>query len=113
MKLFTATNEVYVPNLIVARSLKDRLVGLLGRSELPEGEGLWILRSPSIHTFFMRFPIDVVFVDRKMKVKAIYKNVVPWRWILPVWGADSVIELPAGTVTRKVLQVGDQLNVGH
>ncbi|MGE3975572.1 MAG: DUF192 domain-containing protein [Bdellovibrionales bacterium] len=110
-KLFNKTkNTVLVPQVVVAESLVDRLVGLLRHDKL-ENQGLWIKSNNSIHTYFMKFSIDVVFVDRELKVKAIRSNVKPWKVVWPVWGADSTFELPAGTLNSMNLSLGDHLDV--
>lgn len=96
----------------IASSFGARLKGLLGRDALPEGEALWIERCTSIHTCFMRFAIDVVFIDERMVVRRIHENVGPWRVTWPAFSAKSVIEMPAGTVRRKHVEIGDQLHVG-
>jgi len=99
-------------DLRCAKSFYARGKGLLGRSNLPMGEGLWIWRCTSIHTFFMRFAIDVVFVDENLIVKVIFQNVQPWRMTMPAWTSSSVFELPAGTLARCPTEVGDQMYVG-
>ena len=106
------TDQILVPHLEVAHSFWKRGKGLLGRAGLIESEGLWIPRCNSIHTFFMKFAIDCVFVDKNLKVKAIYKDVKPGRLVFPVWGASSVIEMPAGTLETHQVRIGDQLYVG-
>lgn len=106
------TNETLIPQLEIARSFSSRGKGLLGRSCLPEEQALWIHRCNSIHTLFMKFSIDCVFVDRNMMVKAVYQDIPPWRLVLPVWGASSVIEMTSGAVRRLNVKVGDQLYVG-
>ncbi|HRO67160.1 MAG TPA: DUF192 domain-containing protein, partial [Pseudobdellovibrionaceae bacterium] len=78
---------------------------------LPADEALWILRCNSIHTFFMMFPIDCVFVNRDLEVKALRRNVVPWRMVFPVWGASSVIEMAAGNIDRLDIRTGEKLHV--
>jgi uncharacterized protein len=85
-----------------------RMKGLLGRKELPSGEGLLIRPASSIHMFFMRFPIDAVFLDRELRVVGIAESLQPWRL---AWrrGAHSVLELAAGEAGRRGLQVGDRL----
>lgn len=98
--------------LILAETLFSRSKGLLGRRELPDNEMLWINRCNSIHTFFMKFTIDCVFLDRTLKVISIKRNVKPWKIIWPQWGASSVIEMKAGDIDRLSLKVGDQLYVG-
>ena len=86
----------------------SRLRGLLGRSELPAGEGLLLRPSPSIHTWFMRFPIDVLFLDRDLRVLAVRPEVRPWRM---AWqqGARAVLELAAGEALSRDIRPGDQL----
>jgi uncharacterized protein len=94
----------------VADSILSRMRGLLGRSELPPGEGLLIRPAPSIHTFFMRFPIDAVFLDRESRVIAVMPDLRPWR-MAARRGAKSVLELPAGEAARRGLRSGDVLRL--
>jgi hypothetical protein len=95
----------------VARSMRDRTVGLLGSAELPAGEGLWIEQSPSIHMFFMRYPIDAVFVDRHGKVVRIVERLRPWRIVAWARGARDCLELPAGAARAAGINVGDELRL--
>ena len=97
--------------LEVAETLWARTKGLLGRTELAPKQGLWIKRTNSVHTFFMRFAIDLVFVDRSLRVRKTYQNVGPGRLIWPVWSASSVIELPAGFLDQHPFKKGEQLHV--
>lgn len=111
-------NSEIARSVQVADSFVCRAIGLLGKSHLSSGHSLWIKGSRwmgcnSIHTWFMRFAIDVVFVDQNLKVKAVYKNLPPWRMTIPVRGAQSVFELPAGTLSTIQTEVGDQLYVGN
>ena len=85
-----------------------RLRGLLGREGLDSGEGLMLRPASAVHTFFMRFPIDVVFLDRALVVLGIADDVDPWR-AASRRGAKAVLELPAGESSRRGLTVGDQL----
>jgi uncharacterized protein len=94
-----------------ASRLIDRMKGLLGRNELPEGNGLWIDHCNSIHTFFMRFPIDAVFVSKEGEVLRVYRNLKPFRLTRLVFKASSVLELPAGTLTGCPVEPGDRLEV--
>ncbi len=94
----------------VAGHSAARNKGLLGRTSLPEGEGLWIIPCESVHTFFMKFPIDLAYIDRKFIVKKVRSNVGPWR-ISGCFSAYSVIELPAGTVSRTQTVAGDKLEL--
>ncbi|MCB0350056.1 MAG: DUF192 domain-containing protein [Bdellovibrionales bacterium] len=114
MKLYNASKNITIADdLHKAVSFLARLKGLLGKSNLRTNEALWIDNCPSIHTFFMKFTIDVVFVDEKLIVRAQYSNVKPWKFVAPVWGAKSVFELAEGTIQKLNIEVGDQLNVGH
>jgi uncharacterized membrane protein (UPF0127 family) len=113
MRLSNLTKKSDIASHVtVADDFISRNKGLLGRKEFPEGQALWILRCPSIHTFFMAFAIDAIFVDRQLKVRAVYKNLVPWRMTKIVLRASSVIELPAGTLNKSPTDVGDSLYVG-
>ena len=93
----------------MARSLRDRTGGLLGTANVPAGEGLWIERSPSIHMFFMRYPIDAVFVDREGRVVRVVERLRPWRIVAWVRGARDCLELPAGAARAAGINVGDEL----
>jgi hypothetical protein len=93
----------------LARSFVSRLRGLMGREQLEEGSGLVIYPEWSIHTFFMRFPIDVLFVDRSDRVLALVETLVPNRPYAGAPGARYVIELPAGRIAASGTQKGDLL----
>ncbi|HKG10267.1 MAG TPA: DUF192 domain-containing protein, partial [Gaiellaceae bacterium] len=80
----------------------------LGRSSLPSGQGILLRPAASVHTFFMRFSIDVVFLDDELRVVAIAADLRPWR-AAGKRGARAVVELPAGECERRGLRVGDQL----
>ena len=72
---------------------------------------MWISPCNGIHTFFMRFPIDAVFLDRRQRVVRAYSSLGRWRVVPLVFGARSVVELPAGTVAPLALSRGEQLAV--
>ena len=72
---------------------------------------MWIVPCSGIHTFFMRFPIDAVFLDRRRRVVRLYPNLARWRLVPFVKGAHSVVELPAGTLLSLGLASGDQLAI--
>jgi uncharacterized protein len=88
-----------------------RMFGLLGRRGLDAGGGLWIRPSSGVHTFFMRFRIDVIGLDRELKVIKVWRCLAPFRVTSVSIKMNSVIELPCGTITRSETQVGDQLEV--
>ncbi len=85
-----------------------RRKGLLGRDGLGAEEGLWIVPCESVHTFGMRFAIDLVYVDRKLRVRKVRSGVPPWR-MSACLSAHSVIELASGAALASETQVGDQL----
>ena len=89
----------------------SRMRGLLGRASITSDEGLWITPCTSIHMFFMRFAIDVIFVDADMRIVRIHHNVQPWRMARGGRGSHSVLELAPGTAAAHTLQVGDQLTI--
>ncbi len=95
----------------VASSTKDRTVGLLRTREVKPGEGLWIERSPSIHMFFMRYPIDAVFVSKTGRVTKVVPNLKPWRVVWWARGAQDCLELRAGAAGEGRTQVGDELRL--
>jgi uncharacterized membrane protein (UPF0127 family) len=94
--------------LEVADTPSTRNKGLLGLTGLPSGGGLWIVPCSSVHTFFMKFPIDLVYIDRRKKVKKIRSRVGPWR-LSACFFAHSILELPAGTADSTQTRRGDQL----
>jgi uncharacterized membrane protein (UPF0127 family) len=103
-----ARSTVLATRLEVADSGPKRNKGLLGREGLAEGEGLWIVPCESVHTFFMRFPIDLVYLDRKHRVKKVRSAVGAWR-LSACLSAHSVLELPAGTIRATQTEAGDTL----
>lgn len=105
------SNLLVAENLIVADTALTRLRGLLGRRSLDNNTSMWIHKCNSIHTWFMKFDIDVVFVDRSLTVRAIRRNIRPWHMVWPVWKADSVFEFSAGVISPDKVEVGDQLHV--
>jgi len=109
---------VLAQDLEIASSLWGRFMGLMGRPSLPAGRGLW-LTGNGIHMFFMRFPIDAVFLGRRTadgdrRVVSIHRRVRPWIGIVPfVRGADGVLELPVGTIDASATQRGDALRLAE
>ena len=89
---------------------RSRMKGLLGRDSLAVEEGLWIVPCPMIHTFFMEFSIDVLFLDRGLVVRRVLENLKPWRLSPWVFSAHSVLELKGG-VLRGGVSVGDHLEM--
>lgn len=100
------TGRILVAHLEVAETLMARTIGLLGRSHLEADTGLWLEPCNSIHTLAMRFPIDVLFLDREGHAIRLVSALRPWRFCGPVRGARVVVELPAGTLVEKNIQQG-------
>jgi uncharacterized membrane protein (UPF0127 family)/CheY-like chemotaxis protein len=95
---------------VVAETALRRLRGLLGRASLPSGEGLLLRPAPSIHTAFMRFPIDALFLDRDLVVLKTAPGLEPWR-TASARHARAVLELSAGEIARRGIEVGDRLGM--
>ena len=111
MRLLEAeSGRIVVEDLELARTSWARFVGLMGRPRLERGKGLWIEPCNSIHMFFMRFAIDVLFLDKQRRVKKVMLNLKPWRISPIVFGARTVVELPSGTLADRSL-VGSQLTL--
>lgn len=94
----------------VAESSGDRRRGLLGRSSLPDGEGLWIIPCESVHTIGMQFSIDVLFLSRDKRVLKIRPGMTAWR-LAACLRAHSVLEVPAGTAAATGTRCGDRLEI--
>jgi hypothetical protein len=101
---------VLATRLEVAGTGGSRRKGLLGRDGLLPGEGLWIKPCESVHTFFMRFAIDLVYLDRELRVKKVRSNVGPWR-MSACLSARSVLELPVGVVSASRTERGDTVEI--
>lgn len=92
----------------MADTSQKRRTGLLKHTGLEPGAGLWIVPCESVHSFFMKFTIDVLYIDRNKKVRAMRRQMKPWR-VSACLPAHSVLELPAGTLEQTGTQKGDQL----
>jgi uncharacterized membrane protein (UPF0127 family) len=101
---------VLATRLEAAHTGPARRKGLLGRDSLKRGEGLWIAPCESVHTFFMRFPIDLVYLDRERRIKKARSAVGPWR-LSACLSAHSILELPAGTIRETKTERGDTLEI--
>jgi uncharacterized membrane protein (UPF0127 family) len=117
-----ATNEtrqsVLAESVEVARSFWARFMGLMGRPALAPGSGLF-LPGNGIHMFFMRFPIDAVFLGKPAaggarRVVSVHRDVRPWVGMVPlVRGADGVLELPVGAIDASATAPGDTVRLGE
>jgi uncharacterized membrane protein (UPF0127 family) len=105
-------NGLVVANRVTVASHRlERAVGLLGRTHLEAGEALWITPCHGVHTWFMRFTIDVVAMDADGVIVDTVSMLKPWRMRLPRPGAHSVLELPAGTLLTAPVKVGHRLQI--
>jgi uncharacterized membrane protein (UPF0127 family) len=96
---------------LLAETALTRMRGLLGRRELPSGEGILLKPASSVHMAFMRFAIDAVFLDRDLRVVKVAADLRPWR-MAGSRGAKAVLELPAGEAKRRGVRLGDRLSAG-
>lgn len=109
LRIFNLTRQVELACRVdVADNGAKRRKGLLGRGQLLAGEGLWIVPCEAVHTFGMRFAIDFVYLDARMRVRKVRSSVPPWR-LSACLSAHSVLELASGTVLRTQTQPGDVL----
>ena len=93
----------------VASTAVHRVKGLLGRECLEDGQGLLFFRCASLHTFFMRFPVDILYVDKSGKVLKIAPEVKPFKLVAAPFRSYFALELPMGSVRRSKTRVGDHL----
>ena len=94
----------------MADTSAKRRTGLLKHERLAPGEGLWIKPCESVHTFFMKFAIDLVYLDRGLKVRKVVRAVPAWRLSLCLT-AHSILELPAGTIEQTGTTAGDIVTI--
>ncbi|GAC1570744.1 MAG: hypothetical protein NVS3B18_03280 [Candidatus Dormibacteria bacterium] len=105
-RLETAEGTLIAERVVLARSFARRTLGLMFRRELAESEGLAIVPCNQIHMFFMRIPLDVLFVNREGQVLHLLHGIRPWRMSKLVRGARYTIELPVGTLRRVGVERG-------
>jgi len=111
---FNRTRTTYLATeLMIARTHWSRLRGLIATdaTRFSRGQGLWIIPSRGVHTFAMRFPIDVIYLDRERIVIHIEEELKPWRLAAIRVQAASVLELPIGTVRDSRTTLGDQVDI--
>ena len=102
-------NTVIADRVDVAKTRAERAVGLLSRTGLEPGEALWIVPSRGVHTWGMRFTIDVLALDEEGNVIDCVSNLRPWRVRLPRRGTAGVLELPAGTLAASHTDMGHRI----
>ena len=92
-----------------ARSFRSRFIGLMGRASLEPGQALVLEPCSSVHTAFMRFAIDVVYLDRSKRVVKAVSALKPYRMSGVLWGAHAVVELPSGVINETGTVAGDEI----
>lgn len=105
------TGVIIANRVNVASTRAQRAIGLLGRNHLEPGEALWITPCHGVHTWFMRFDIDVLALDANGVVVDIVSTMKPWRMRLPKPGGASVLELPAGTLVKTGMKIGHHIKI--
>jgi uncharacterized membrane protein (UPF0127 family) len=108
------TRHAYLArHLSIADTHWSRFCGLMGvdTSSFPAGQGLWIVPSRGVHTFAMRFPIDVIYLDGDKVVVHLEKDLKPWRLAPVRLRATSILELPGNTLTSTQTAVGDEIEI--
>jgi uncharacterized membrane protein (UPF0127 family) len=108
MLMNARTGRPVVQDVEIASTSESRRRGLLGRESLDRSAALILVPCFSVHTAFMQFPIDVLFVDREGEVVRIVRNLEPWR-VAASWAAHAVVELAGGAIGSGDVQVGDRL----
>ena len=95
----------------IAGSPLSRGLGLIGRKDFRSYNGMLLKNANAIHTFFVRFPIDVVFLDSNFKVLKTVENLCPFRFSPFVWKAKHTLELPQNSIKNHSLKVGDKIDL--
>jgi uncharacterized membrane protein (UPF0127 family) len=103
--------EIIGNRIKVANTFFTRLVGLLGKKTLQEGEGLLLIPCRQIHTYLMSMPLDVLFLNKKGEILDLYPEMAPGRLSSLVKEGYQVLELPSGTIRLKKLKKGDCLEI--
>ncbi len=105
------SDKVIGSKIVYANRMYTRFIGLLGRTELNINEGVFLTPCNSVHMMFMKFPIDLLFLDRKNKIIHIVENIRPWQISRIVFKAQSVLEIATGKAKEFDCQIGDQLSI--
>jgi uncharacterized membrane protein (UPF0127 family) len=106
------TGTILANRVTIASSRLDRAIGLLGHNHLDAGEGLWIVPCHGVHTWFMRFTIDVIAMDADGVVLDAVTLLKPWRMRLPKRGAVTVLELRGGALLTDAVEIGHRIQIG-
>ncbi len=106
-------NNTLADHCRIAQNFFTRLKGLLGKSDLEAGRGLLLKPCRSVHTCFMRFPIDVIFIDKDGEVLHLVENLKPFKTTPLVRKAYCALELPTGTVSKTGTSIGDKIIINR
>jgi uncharacterized protein len=111
---YNRTRKAYLAtDLAIANTHWSRLRGLMGTpsADFPTGKGLWIVPCRGVHSMAMRFPIDVIYLDRTKQVVHLEQNLAPWRLAPVRWNASTILELPPATVNQTKTAIGDEIEI--
>ena len=106
-----ATGQLLAGKVVLANTFFTRLRGLIARSRLAPAEALWLRPCNGVHTFWMLFAIDVIFLDHELRIVKLVENMRPFRVTKPHLRARSVLEMEAHRISKVGLKVGDQLEI--
>lgn len=109
----TDNNKVVGNQIYLANTMLSRFIGLMSKKELKEEEGLLLTPCNSVHMMFMKFPLDIVFLNRKNQVIFMIENLKPWRISPVILRAQSVLELPIGTIAKAELKRDHTLKIDY
>lgn len=109
MRALTDSGNTIVERVVVARRFDERFFGLMGRRRPGPGYGMLFPRCRCIHTCFMRFPLDLVFLDADNRVRRIARGVKPWRTVCGPAGVSSVLEVETGWLSADALKEDDRI----
>lgn len=104
-------DKIIIEKLTIADDFKKRMIGLLNRKNMESNEGLLLYNCKQIHTFFMKFPIDVFFLDKNKKIIKIYEEIKPFKITNYIKNAKYALEAKAGISKKYKLKVGDILDL--
>lgn len=107
------TSQTLAVKVKKAETFLERFKGLSWKEDMPPHSTLWIPSCPSIHTFFMKFSLDIIFTDKKFHVVSVYHAVPPGKIIFGGWKSYHVFEFKASGLKNCSIQKGDKLNVVH
>lgn len=104
-------SKIVLKKIARADNLFTKSLGVIGWKDFGEKNGLLLTGTNSIHTYFVRFPLDLVFLDKNMKVIKLVKNLKPFRISPIVWSAKHVLEMPTNSIKKFSINVGDEINL--